>query len=935
MWPGKQPGMLVGRSAETGELAALLQAVRDGESRALVLSGDAGVGKTELLGWVTAHASGIQVARVNGVESERSFQFAGLHRLLMPFMAGLDRLPAPQRDALQSVFGRVTGVPRGFIVALAALALITEAAAECPLLCVVDTAQLLDRTSVEVLGYVARRLLTERVGMVFAIREGEDRPAGLYDLPQLRINGLSAADGAGLVAAAARGPVDSRISARLVTETAGNPMALLELVEALTDEELAGFVPLAEPLRIGARLSQLYSGRVQELSPEARMLLLIAAADQLGNPDKVWRAAAQLGIRPEILDLSAVERLVRLAPRVEFLHPMTRSAVYHGASAGDRTRAHGALAAASGAQRQADRRAWHLARATREQDEQAAARLEESFDQARIRGGWSSSATFLERAAELSADPVRKAERLLRAAQARLTAGEVGAARVLFDRAAPQLEEPLIVAKARRLNGQILSAAGELPKAAQALLDAARALVPVDNRLARDTLLEAFAVSQLTGESGVGAAEVMRVVQSLRPSGGIPAADADLLDALYDMAGRRYQAAIPILRAITGSPDSPLLSDDSPALLLAYSLAAAELHDNPACRELGLRWVEQARLRGAVATMTLSLAFLAWSELAAGRFRAADGAIAEGRAIIKTAGHRYTADELSSIELAILARRGREADTRALADQLLGVFTERGRALGIRVVHKSLAILELGLGNYPAAARHARETLRGEPALAFGTAPALLVEAAVMSGDRPGAVAALDAVRPHWLALGTSWTLGLLARCEALLSGTGGAQERYREAVELFRHCDLAPELAHSHLLYGQWLRRQRRRGDAGEQLRIAGEMFSTLGMDAFAERSWSELRAVGEHATTPSELRTAAEHATSPREALSAQEARIAQLAGQGAANREIAAQLFISASTVDYHLRKVFRKLGITSRFQLAQVLSELAGQVSDTAS
>ncbi len=590
------PGTLVGRSAETGELAALLRAVRDGESRALVLSGDAGVGKTGLLGWVTAHASDIQVARVNGVESERSFQFAGLHRLLMPFMAGLDRLPAPQRDALQSVFGRVTGVPRGmFIISLAALALITDAATRSPVLCVVDSAQLLDQTSVEVLGYVARRLPAERIGMVFAVRGGDDRPAGLGDLPQLRINGLSAADGADLVAAAARGPVDSRISARLVTETAGNPMALLELVEALTDEELAGVAPLAEPLRIGVRLGQLYSGPVRELSAEAQTLLLIAAADQLGNPDKVWQAAAQLGIGPETLDLSAVERLVRLAPRIEFIHPMTRSAVYHGASSADRMRAHEALASASGAQRQADRRAWHLARATRERDEQAAVLLEESFDQARVRGGWSSGAAFLERAAELSADPVRKAGRLLRAAQARLAAGEVGAARVLFDRAAPRLEEPVTVANARRLNGQILSVAGELPKAARTLLDAAQALAPEDNRLARDTLLEAFALAQVTGESGVATADVMRVFQSLRPAGGSSAADADLLDALCDMARGRYEAAVPVLRAATGSADSRPLAGDSPAHLLAFGLAAAELHDNPACRELALGWVEQAR----------------------------------------------------------------------------------------------------------------------------------------------------------------------------------------------------------------------------------------------------------------------------------------------------------------------------------------------------
>ena len=909
-------GILVGRTKEAGALEDVLSAVRDGLSGVLVLQGELGVGKTALLDWAAGTAGDMRVARVSGAESEMDLGFAGLHQLLGPLLDGLDRLPGPQRAALRLVFGLSEGPPPDrFLVGLATLTLLTDAAASLPVLCVVDNAQWLDSVSAEVLGFVARRLLADRVGMLFAIREGEEQAVKFNGLPELPVTRLAESAAREVLAAAAGGQVDSRASERIVAETAGNPLGLVEFGRELTGEERSGAVPLTGALRFGGRLEQLYLSRVRALPADAQTLLLVVAADQLGDPAKVWRAAGWLGIDPDAVDLSAVERLVTLVPGLQFRHPLMRSIVYHGAPVVARWRVHEALAAVSDPERDPDRRAWHLAQAASGPDEAVAGELERSADRARGRGGWASNAAFLERSAELTPAAAAKARRLVAAAEARLAGGETCAARALLDRVAPGSPDPVVRARATRLEGAILFSAGEPAAATSALLEAARMMGPSDARVARDILLEAFA-AQLWRGRAAETAEILPAFRSLPRAAQSPAAAGDLLlDGFAAVADGRYAAGARLLRqAVVAVTSGQPVPGDAPQRFLAFRLATAELYDGSAWRDLADGWVARARDRGALAAVVAGLGFQALSQLAEGRIAATAATIAEARTLAEAMGNQTDLDGLASAELEMLACRGDQAGVRLLADRLLQVMADHDHGLGIQQVHKALATLELGLGNYEQALRHARANVSDQPALSYQSSPEMLIEAAVRCGDRAAAAAALEAVAPWWQACDTPWSLGLLARCQALLADDDHAEDGYRLSIEHLRQCQAAPELARSHLLYGEWLRRRRRRRGAREQLRVACELFGALGMAAFADRARAELRAAGEHA--------AVRPAGTP-DTLTPQEAQIARLAAEGATNQEIATRLFVSASTVDYHLRKVFRKLGVTSRAQLTSAL------------
>jgi DNA-binding CsgD family transcriptional regulator/tetratricopeptide (TPR) repeat protein len=909
-------GNLVGRTKEAGALEDVLSAVRDGLSGVLVLHGEFGAGKTALLDWAAGTAADMRVARASGAESEMDLGYAGLHQLLGPLLDGLDRLPGPQRAALRLVFGQSVGPPPDrFLVGLATLTLLTDAAASRPVLCVVDNAQWLDSASAEVLGFVARRLLADRVGMLFAVREGEEQTVTFNGLPELLVTRLPERAARELVAAVAGGQVDSRASERIVAETAGNPLGLVEFGRELTGEERSGAVPLTGALRFGGRLEKLYQSRVQALPADAQTLLLVVAADQLGDAAKVWRAAGWLGMDPDAVDLSAVERLVSLMPGLQFRHPLMRSIVYHGAPVAARWRVHAALAAVSDPERDPDRRAWHLAQAASGPDEAVAGELERSADRARGRGGWASNAAFLERSAELTPSAAAKARRLVAAAEARLVGGETCAARGLLDRVAPGSPDPVVRARATRLEGAILFSAGEPAAATSALLVAARTMGPIDARVASDILLEAFA-AQLWRGRATETAEILHAFRSLPKATQSPAAPGDLLlDGFAAMADGRYAAGARLLRqAVVAVTSGQAVPGDAPQRFLAFRLATAELYDGSAWRDLADGWVARARDRGALAAVVAGLGFQALGQLAEGRIAATAATIAEARTLAEAMGNQTDLDGLASAELEMLACRGDQAGVRRLADRLLQVMADHDHGLGIQQVHKALATLELGLGNYEHALRHARANVSDQPVPSYQSSPEMLIEAAVRCGDRAVAVAALEAAAPWWQACDTPWSLGLLARCQALLADDDHAEDGYRLSIEHLRQCQAAPELARSHLLYGEWLRRRRRRRGAREQLRVACELFGALGMAAFADRARAELRAAGEHA--------AVRPAGTP-DTLTPQEAQIARLAAGGATNQEIATRLFVSASTVDYHLRKVFRKLGVTSRAQLTSAL------------
>jgi DNA-binding CsgD family transcriptional regulator len=913
---GRAISALLDRAVETDALEGVLAAVRDGLSGVLVLRGEAGVGKTALLDWAAGQAGDMQVARIAGAEAEMDMGFAGLHQLLVPFLSGFEKLPAPQRQALGSAFGLVDGPPPDrFLVGLAALTVLTDAAAARPVLCLIDDPRWLDRVSIEVLVFVARRLFADRVGMVFAAREAEERAVVLTGLPELTVGGLGEEAAQELLATSAGAHVDRQVSSRVAADTAGNPLALVELAAELTAAELSGAEPLDWPLRFRGRLEELYRSRVRALPGGTQTLLLLAAADPTGDPALIWNAARNLGIDPEAGEAAGAERLVSWEPRVRFRHPLIRSAAYYAAVAAARRGAHQALAAVTDPEVDPDRRAWHLAEAAAGPDEQVAAELERLAHRARGRGGWGSSAAFLERAATLTPDENHRSLRMLSAAENRLVAGEAPAARALLGLAAPHLPNVLARARARRLEGKSLYAAGQMLEATSVLLDAAQMLQPSETRLARDTLLDAFVAAQFSGQAAM--AEFLRAVRSAPKVADSRATVADLLlDGFAALGERRYQAGAALLRrAIAPLAAGQPVPEDALPHLMAVGQAAGLLYDDAARYQMEKRWVAGLRDRGAVAALLPALGTQLSVQVQEGRFAEAEATLAEGRALAEATGYRGYLGPYAQLEVWALARRGREAEARPLAARLLREFAGRGTGYEVLRVQGALATLELGLGNYAAALRCALESLPRQNVLGFAQF-ADVVEAGTRCGERETATVALEAFTPWALASGTDLAVGLLARSRALLADDGDAEAEYQLAIDHLQRCRLVPELARAHQVYGEWLRRQRRRRDARDQLRCAFEMFDEMGMTAFGGRARAELRATGERAR-PRSL-------GSP-EVLTAQEAQIARLAAERLSNREIASQLFISARTVEYHLHKVFRKLGVTTRVQLAPTFSD----------
>jgi DNA-binding CsgD family transcriptional regulator len=919
MWAAMESHHLVGRTEECDSLGRLLVVASHGSSGAIMLRGEPGTGKTALLEHAMRCAVGMRVVQVTGVESEQELDFAALHQLLVPFLGSLDWLPRPQRDALASAFGLVSGTPPDqFLVGLAAWTMITEAAVELPVLCVIDDAQWLDKASADALGFVARRLADDPVAMLFAIR-GEEQQAALDGVAELRVGGLPDEAAQELLACAAGRPLDQGLARRILVATAGHPLALIELSRRLSAAELDGILPLPDPLPVGERLESAFLRSAAAFPPAARTLLLLAAAEPSGEPGVLWKAAERLGVAADAADTPGLERVIRFDPRMSFLHPLMRSAVYYGAAAGERRRAHQALAAASGARDDPDRRAWHLAAAATGANEEIASELARSADRARSRGDWAGCAAFLERAALLTPDRNKRAARALGTAEARLNAGEPGIAAALAERSWPHLDDPLARARAQRLQGTVRVALGKPAEAAAILLDAARALQSLDPAQAWDTLLEAFEAALAAGRfaRGAGVAEVLQAVRSAPRRQAADASVAGLaLDGFAALAEHndaegvaRLRAAIALnaARQVPGGQGS----EDLRFVYIA-PLAAYELLDDAAVHASSARAVAQARRHGSPAGLAWSLGLLSYSEALAGRFAVADAASAQARELTAATG---VADDLRTgiSELAVLAWRGREATARALATSRLREATAAGYGFVIGFTAIALTVLELGAGNYQAALRHAmnasQDGLPGETELLPE-----LIEAAVRCGAVAQASAALEKFAVRAQAAGTPWSLGMLQRSRALLAPDDEAEELYRGAIDHLGRSRIVPQLGRAHLLYGEWLRRQHRRRDARAALYSACDILDSIGADAFAGRARVELLATGEHVRK----RGAAGEAV-----LTPQELQIAGLASAGASNREIASQLFISANTVAYHLRKVFRKLEVTNRAALTRVL------------
>ena len=915
---------LLGRRSECAALDEVVASARAGQSRALVLRGDAGVGKSALLEYLASHASGCTVARAAGVESEMELAYAGLQQLCAPFLDRLERLPAPQRDALGTAFGVRDGdAPNRFLVGLAVLSLLSDVAEDRGLVCVVDDAQWLDAASAQALAFVARRLGVESVGLVFAVREpsGQQRFEGL---PELAVGGLDDRDAHELLATVVTGPLDERVRDRLVAETRGNPLALLELPRGLTPAELAGGFWLSEGRALPGRIEQSFTERLAPLPPSTRLLLLVAAAEPLGDPVLVWRAAAELGIGPDAAAPAAAAGLVDFGAQVRFDHPLVRSAVKRAAAPEERQRVHRALAEATDADIDPDRRAWHLAHATAGLDEDVAAELERSADRAQARGGLAAGAAFHERAVELTPDPRRRAQRALLAAKAKHRAGaNDGALRLLAVAKAGPLDE-LEQARAQLLYAQITFAMTRGRDAPPLLLEAAKRLEPLDPRLARETYLEAFAAA-FSADRLVRGGDAREVATAVLGADWEPATRACdlLLDGLALLTCEGYVAGAPALKvALRAFRQEPLSEEDELHWTWLACRIARALADDEAWDELTSRHLELARRAGAFSALPVALTDRVLVELFCGRIGEAMSLAAESDAVVEATGSHLALR--TSIVLANW--RGRDAEAVALIEAHRQDVLRRGEGLWLSANDWGSAIRYNGLGRYEdalAAAERAADAARGlgPPILLL----AELIEAAARSGQAERATGPLAQLAEIAHTADTDWALGTHARAAALLAEGATAERLYREAIERLSQLRTRATLARAHLLYGEWLRREHRRVDAREQLRVAHTMLSDMGMEAFAERARRELLATGE---------TVRKRTVETLDDLTPQESQVVRLAADGQTNPEIGAQLFLSPRTVEWHLTKAFGKLGISSRKELPSALSEV-GQPSSTSS
>ncbi len=908
---------LVDRGPECEVIDRMFDAARGGLSGALVLRGEAGIGKTALLDYAVESAAGMRVARVVGVESEMELAFAAVHQLLAPALDRMNDLPSPQANALAVALGIVNGVsPNKFLVGLGILNLLSEMAREQPLVCVIDDEQWLDRASAEALAFVARRLGVEGIVLLFAVREPtEDRVEPLDRLPELRVEGIAEQDARELMKRAVSGRLDGHVRDRLIFETRGNPLALLELAAELTPAQLAGVSALPEPLPLGARLEQGFIRRVRRLPTDTQSLLLLLAAENGDDERLVWRAAEQLGIAPDAAGAAESEGLLHVG-HLEFKHPLVRSVVYGTAPMAERRRVHQVLARATDSGLDPDRRAWHLAATSLGPDENVAAELERTAHRTGDRGGYAAAAALLERSAHLTPDQRQRAERTLAAAQAELAAGAADKASALLAKASSQLTDASQRAQAQRLRGELAFEAGQGGDTATMLLQAARALEPFDVRLARDTHLEALEAAIHAGRFGTSGGlveagrEAARAARSLESEGR--ASDL-LLDGLALLVTEGHAGAVPTLRKAI----ELLRHGNDPRLLGLGCQAAVELRDDEALHTLATRQVQLARDSGALTTLPRALGdSKAAYELLVGRFDAAEKCLDEAREIAKAVGNAAIFGRLSSLEVQVAAWRGLESRARSLAETCAREATARGEGSIVCLVQHATAVLEIGLGRYKAAFAAAREACEADSLFAATLTLPDLVEAAVRSGEQDVAAAAARDLADATVPSGTEWALGLLARSRALLAPDGDAENLYEVAIDHLKRCRATPQLARARLVYGEWLRRARRRRDAREQLRAAYQMFASMGAEAFAERAAMELAATGKRARP---------RTVESMQLLTAQEERIAQLAGKGGSNSEIAAQLLISPRTVEYHLHKVFRKLGVASRTQLAHSLLE----------
>ncbi|MFI5610041.1 AAA family ATPase [Amycolatopsis sp. NPDC051903] len=923
------PPALLGRARELALLDRLVEDARNGRSSVLVVRGEPGVGKTALLNHVTATASDLRIAQISGAESEMELAFAGVHQLCAPMLDRLDSLPAPQREAISTAFGLREGRPPDrFLVGLAALTLLAESAAKLPLVCVVDDVQWLDSASVQTLSLVARRLDADPIAMIFAVRESEDKREleGLDGFPELVLTGLDDRHSRQLLETAMPGRMDDRVRERILAEARGNPLALLELPRDRPPAALAGGYSLVggdRPL-IG-RVERSFAAQLQTLPSDTRLLLLVAAADPVGEAALLWRAATRLGLGVEVAEPAETAELISIGARVRFRHALVRSAVYHSASLRDRRRVHGALADAIDPRVDSEHRAWHRAQAAAGPSEEIAAELERSADRAQARGGVAAAAAFLAHATDLTPDPEDRARRALAAAQAKLDAGAPGAALALLAVAEAAQTDELQRARIDLLRSQIAFARHRGGDAPALLLDAARRLRDLDPELSRETYVEALMSSVFAGRfvwsEEDGPEGVARAARAAPPAPDPPRAVDLLLDALVKRFTAGYVAAAPQL--LEAAREFRREDDEGVAAPRWYGIVgriALELWDKDSWDELAAKKVEILRSEGALTLLPVALVYRAGVGVQAGRFDEADALLQEATAISNAVGALPPLD----VQPVLAAHRGEEERTLRLVREIRRRATVRGEGRVIPVIQYALSVLHNGLGQWRDALAATGLALEHDDLGLYGYMLFERVEAAVRSGEPELAAESLRVLVTRAEASGTELALGVAARSRALLASGAEADTLYRAALAHLDRRRTDPMFARAQLVYGEWLRGEGRLSEAVEQLKHAHASFTRVGAAAFAERARRELVAAGEPVRAP---------AAAVSDTLTGQESYIARLAADGHTNQEIAAQLFLSPRTVEWHLGKIFAKLGITSRRGLpAALLARGANQPSE---
>ena len=889
----------------------------------LVLRGEAGVGKSALLGYVSQQASGFRAIQVAGVESDMELAFAGLQQLCAPIMNHLDELPEPQREALNVAFGRGVGdTPDRFLVGLAVLSLIATAASAQPVLCVVDDAQWLDQVSVQILGFVARRLMAEPVAMVLAARTAPGAQV-LAELPALVVAGLSDTAARELLDSVVLGRLDERVRDRIVSETRGVPLALLEVPRNVPPAELAGgYRPTAARASAG-QLEEGFLRRIQALPAPTRQLLLVAAAEPVGDAALFMRAAAELGIPVDALGPAEAAGVIEFGPRMRFHHPLVRSAAYRGAPLSDRRAVHRALANATDPKADPDRRAWHAASAAAGPDDAVAADLEASAGRAQSRGGVAAAAAFLERATVLTADPALRGSRAIAAAQAKREAAAPAAAYELLALAELAPLSELQQAQVVRMRAQMElagSRAGEpgappVGDAAAQLLDAASGLDGLDDDAARETYLEALAAAMYAGRHGAPGrlTEIAEAARSaLARAAGLHRPLDLLLSGLANRlidgpgAGSDHLHASLALWNDQQHGAGEAVHWPFP---IAQESAAHELWDDAVLQQIAIDMVRRARDAGALAVIPPALVYCAGVHMYRGEFITAARFLEEASAITASTGRT----PVKYHSLTVAAWRGIPADAVGLIEAAAADATARGEGRLFGVTRYTSAVLANGLGRYEEALAAARECCEYDDLGFHGWCLFELIEAAAHLGERDTAAVAISRLEARAGATGNDWGLGVVASARAMHATNDDADGLFTEAIERLERAEIALYVARTRLAYGEWLRRVNRRLDARQQLNTAYEMFTKMGAQGFSERARRELVATGE------KMR---KQQLSSGDHLTAQEAQIARLAADGLTNAEIGAQLFISTHTVEWHLRKVFVKLGITSRRQLRTI-------------